>query len=66
MMPNARPRPKIIDKQRPEVISDQDQKPKAPAGTSDRNMNLGVPKKLRQGSDDAFKMLARRNAAMEE
>ena len=57
-----RPRPRIIDKQRPEAASTE-KVPKGPEPT-DKNLNLGVPAKLRQGKEDAFMLLARRNAAM--
>jgi hypothetical protein len=59
---NPRPRPRIIDKQRPEALTThKSQKGPAP---SDRNINLGVPGKLRHGSKEAFQLLARKNAAM--
>jgi hypothetical protein len=57
----ARPRPRIIDKQRPEATTPKDKRTAKP---SDHNMNLGVPNKLRHGADEAFSMLARRNAAI--
>lgn len=60
-MDTARPRPKIVDKQRPEVkVNSKEKGPK----NSDHNLNLGVPAKLRQGSGEAMSDLARRNAAM--
>jgi hypothetical protein len=59
---NLRPRPRVIDKQRPEAGMDK-KKSAGPAPT-DKNINLGVPDKLRRGSQEAFQLLARRNAAM--
>jgi hypothetical protein len=59
---NLRPRPRVIDKQRPEAAS-QKGKQSGPA-TTDKNVNMGVPEKLRRGSQEAFQLLARRNAAM--
>ena len=59
---NPRPRPRIIDKQRPEAVQPH-KKDKGPA-PSDKNINLGVPNKLRHGAKEAFQLLARKNAAM--
>lgn len=60
---NPRPRPRIIDKQRPEVTLGGKKDKSAPKQT-DHNMSLGVPGKLRKGADQAFQELARKNAAM--
>lgn len=60
-MQPPRPRPRIIDKQRPEATTPKDKRVAKP---SDHNMNLGVPNKLRHGADEAFAELARRNAAL--
>jgi hypothetical protein len=59
---NLRPRPRVIDKQRPEALLKK--KPHAQPEPTDKNVNLGVPEKLRHGSQEAFQLLARRNAAM--
>lgn len=58
-MANVRPRPKIVDKQRPEVKVTTEGGPK----NADHNLSLGVPGKLRQGSDFAMADMARRSAA---
>ena len=58
---NLRPRPRVIDKQRPEAAADK--KLQQGPGATDKNVNLGVPEKLRHGSQEAFQLLARRNAA---
>lgn len=58
---HPRPRPRIVDKQRPEAVTKKDPNVAKP---SDHNMNMGVPNKLRHGADEAYAMLARRNAAM--
>jgi hypothetical protein len=60
---NPRPRPRIIDKQRPEAQSSK-KAIKAGPTPSDKNINLGVPGKLRHGAKEAFQLLARKNAAM--
>lgn len=57
-----RPRPRIIDKQRPEATTASPAK--VGPGVSDRNVNVGVPGKLRKGAEQAYTMLARRNAAL--
>ena len=59
---NPRPRPRIIDKQRPEAA--QPHKKGKDQNPSDKNINLGVPTKLRHGAKEAFQLLARKNAAM--
>jgi hypothetical protein len=51
----------VIDKQRPEAGLLK-KKEAGPAAT-DKNVNMGVPEKLRHGSQEAFQLLARRNAA---
>jgi len=61
MNKNLRPRPRVIDKQRPEAGLLK-KKENGPA-TTDKNVNMGVPDKLRHGSQEAFQLLARRNAA---
>jgi hypothetical protein len=63
MSATPRPRPRIIDKQRPEAVKAKGNKGSGPE-TSDKNVNIGVPEKLRHGSEEAFQLLARRNAAM--
>lgn len=61
MSKNPRPRPRIIDKQRPEATQPKE---KGKPSASDKNVNVGVPNKLRHGASEAFQMMARRNAAM--
>ena len=58
---NLRPRPRVIDKQRPEAAIAK--KDNGGPGATDKNVNMGVPEKLRHGSQEAFQLLARRNAA---
>jgi hypothetical protein len=55
-----RPRPRIIDKQRPEATTPKEKKG---AKESDHNLNMGIPNKLRHGSNEAFTLLARKMAA---
>jgi hypothetical protein len=62
MLNHPRPRPRILDKQRPEAKT-PNKHSKEPTPT-DKSVNLGVPSKLRHGADEAFQLLARRNAAM--